>query len=193
MNKRLQSIIEWIIAGILLVTAVYPYVYVYVYYGSFSALEAHQKSEKSYHYGPSEILEVIDIPKGKIFLCKYDKWFSADTIIKGIIKWYPGSGVGGYPIQESQGISSIWSGSRISEDYFLYKGYGYVSNPDITTVTLEVEWIKEDGTENKVLEYKLKDHRGFIFYWNDNETKYKPKTLRGLGVNGNILYEKNYY
>jgi len=72
-NKRLQSIIEWIIAVILLVTAVYPY----VYYGSFSALEAHQKSEKSYHYGPSEILEVIDFPKGKIFLCKYDKWFTA--------------------------------------------------------------------------------------------------------------------
>nr|PZN08964.1 MAG: hypothetical protein DIU64_09600 [Caldicoprobacter oshimai] len=61
-----------------------------------------------------------------------------DTIIKRLIKWYPGSGVGGYPIQESQGISSTWSGSRISEDYFLYKVYGYVSNPDITTVTLEV-------------------------------------------------------
>jgi hypothetical protein len=187
-NKRLQSIIEWTIAAILLVTAVYPF----IYYGSFSALKAYQKSEQSYHYGPSEILEVIDFPKGRIFLGKYDKWFSAHTIKKGLIRWYPGGDPGGYPIKENEQISSTWSGSRISDDYYLYKVYGYVNNSDITTVTLEVEWIKEDKTENKVLEYKLKDHRGFIFYWNENETKYKLETLRGLDTNGNILYEQDY-
>lgn len=188
MDKRLQSIIEWTIAVALLVAAVYHH----IYYGSFSALKAHQKSEQSYHYGPSEILEVIDFPKGKIFLGNYDKWFSADTIKKGLIKWYPGSGVGGFPIKENEELSSTWSGSRISDDYYLYKVYGYVSNPDITKIALEVEWVKENGTENKVLEYKLKDHKGFIFYWNENETKYKLKTLRGLDTNGNILYEKDY-
>lgn len=188
MNRRLKSTIEWIIAVILLITAVYPY----IFYGSFSALKAHQKSEQSFHYGPSEILEVIDFPKGKIFLGKYDKWFSADTIKKGLIKWYPDGDVGGHLIKENEEVSSAWSGSKISDDYYLYKVYGYVSNPNITKVTLEVEWVKEDGTENKVFEYKLKDHKGFIFYWNEYETKYELKALRGLDINGNILYEKDY-
>ena len=45
-------------------------------------IKAHKDSERSSHYGPSEIVHIEDFPRGKYILGKYDRWFSCNTINK---------------------------------------------------------------------------------------------------------------
>lgn len=182
-NKKFQAAVEWVIAILLIFLCIRVSG---LTYGSFSPLKAHQQSEKTFHYGPSEIIKEIDIEKGKIYLCKYKEWFSSSTVIKRTIKWYIGDGQGGRKIEKADKISYSWNGSRI-HDYFLMKVYGYVSEESIDKVLLDVEL---DGLA-KTLEYKLEDDRMFIFYWDEEVYDYKLKELRGVDKSGKVIYSKD--
>lgn len=182
-NKRFQVVVEWIIAVLLILLCIRISGFSY---GSFSPLKAHEQSERTLHYGPSEIIKEIDIEKGKIYLCRYKEWFSASTVIKKNIKWYTGGGPGGRKIDKADKISYSWNGSKI-HDYFFMRIYGYVSAEDIDKVLLDVEI--DDST--KTLEYKLDDDRMFIFYWNEDDYDYELKTLRGVDKAGKIIYNKD--
>lgn len=52
---------------------------------------AYRGSERSIHYGPSEVVHVEDFPGGKYFLGKYDRWISCNIMQKSMgIFWSAG-------------------------------------------------------------------------------------------------------
>ncbi|GIP31227.1 DUF5044 domain-containing protein [Paenibacillus sp. J2TS4] len=195
MNKRRARItVEWILAVVLLVV----YIKVdYSAYGSFQARQAHEQSERSYHYGPSEIVREIDFDNVKIYLGTYKQWFSANTVIKRGLRWYPGGGVGGTQIDPSEQVNYHWSVSQINDRLRLALWNGYVSDPTITTVTMEVEVNEKtgsaashDSSKKEVWEQPIIDDSMFVFVWNEEETAYSVKYLRGLDKDGKVVYEK---
>lgn len=180
-NKKYQGIMEWCIA---IVLGVICTKYSILSYGSFSPVKAHESSERTYHYGPSEIVKTIDLDKSKIYLCRYKDWFSANTVKKGFIKWYPGDQVAGTPIDYSKQVSYSGSGSSISGNEMIMKVYGYVNDPEITTMTFKFN-NKED-----TLIYDLDESRMFIFYWKEGSEKFNIKYLKGLDGEGNVILEE---
>lgn len=180
-NKKHSAIIEWAVVVVLIVIS---WKYSILSYGSFSPIKVHQQSERTYHYGPSKIIKTIDLYGEKIYLCRYKDWFSANTVERGIIKWYPGSQVSGIPIDYSKKVSFSWSGSRNKQNLMTKKIYGYVNDPEITTMLL----VEEDGTNTS--RYDLDESRMFIFYWNEDNQKYKIRHLKGLNKDGKIIYEE---
>ncbi|GFP76562.1 hypothetical protein [Clostridium fungisolvens] len=181
-NKiSISVIIEWSIATVLLFIC---YKYSFLSYGSFSPLKAHELSERTYHYGPSKIIKEIDLGKQKIYLGRYKDWFSADTVRKELIKWYPGDGVGGYPIDSSKQVSYSWSGSSTKNNEMFMKVYGYVSDTKITTILIE--------GEDKISEpkYQLDESRMFLFNWNKDSNSRNTKYLVGLDKDGKVIYKE---
>ncbi len=184
-NTKLMGRIEWIIVIVLLVVCINNE---YFKYGKFSPIKAHEASERTFHYGPSEIVETIDTDDIKIYLCRYKKWVSMSTITKDYLKWK----IRGNAIKEikaDEKVSWSYSGSKIKGYGLLMRVFGYVSDEDISTITLEVE----GATGNKVLEYELNENRMFIFYWNDEEEKYELEKLKGINDHGEIGYDKEFY
>lgn len=181
-NKiSISVIIEWSIATVLLFIC---YKYSFLSYGSFSPLKAHELSERTYHYGPSKIIKEIDLGKQKVYLGRYKDWFSADTVKKELIKWYPGDGVGGTLIDSSKQVSYSWSGSGTNNNEMVMKVYGYVSDSKIVAMQIEGE-DKISSTK-----YQLDESRMFIFYWNEDNKQNKTKYLVGLDKNGKVIYKE---
>ncbi|MEG2918257.1 MAG: hypothetical protein RR891_00605 [Clostridium sp.] len=181
-NNKYGATIEWFIAIVLIVLCLK---YSIFSYGSFSPIKAHEQSERTSYYGPSEVVETIDLGGGKIYLCRYKQWFSADVVTRKIT-WNSGGGRG-FPIDNSKQISYSWSSFR-SKDYdngMLF--YGYVTDPEITTLLFE------DKNKEKTLRYDLDENRMFVFYWNKDYNKNELKYLNGLDCNGKVIYEENVF
>jgi hypothetical protein len=155
-----------------------------LFYGSFSPVKAHEQSERTYYYGPSKIIKTIDLDGQKIYLCRYKDWYSANTVKKGIIKWYPGNGVSGIPIDYSKQVSFTWNGSVNEQNKMTMKVYGYVNNPEITTIVLAGE------NQTNTSRYDLDESRMFIFYWMEGDQTFKIGYLKGLNKDGKIIYEE---
>ncbi|MEG0773867.1 hypothetical protein [Clostridium sp.] len=180
-REKYRGIIEWIVAIVLIVVSLK---FSILSYGSFSPVKAHEQSERTYHYGPSKIIKTIDLDGEKIYLCRYKDWFSANTVKKGVIKWYPGNQVAGYPIDYSKQVSFTWSGSTNKKGVSITKIYGYVEDSEITTILLV------DENEENVFKYALDENRLFIFHWTQGEDNYKPIYLKGLNKNGETIYKE---
>ncbi|WP_239616760.1 hypothetical protein [Cohnella mopanensis] len=167
--------------------------------GSGSAAEAHERSERSYHYGPSQTIKEIQYRNDiVIFLSTYKNWFSADTSVKKGWRWFPGGGVGGVEIDKSKAVSYSWEISRYKKERWIAKFYGYVSDPRITSVVLNMDVInegkqtdsKDDTQKMTVLKQSITEDRMFLFLWNEAEIRYTWKSLQGLDSEGNVLYEQ---
>lgn len=176
-----RAIIEWTIAIVLMVIS---WRFSTLYYGSFSPLKAHEQSERTIYYGPSKIIRTINLHEQKIYLCRYKDWFSADTVNKGIIKWYSGSGVYGIPIDYSKQITFTWNASANKQNKMTFKVFGYVNNPEITAMLLTGD------NEANTSRYDLDKDRMFIFYWIEGGQTYKIGYLKGLNKDGKIIYEQ---
>ncbi|MDP4089045.1 MAG: hypothetical protein Q8930_07215 [Bacillota bacterium] len=182
--KKLTGILEWIVAVVLLAICIYCYLFSY---GSFTAENAFKASEKTSNYGPSEVKKVIDFENEKIYLAKYKDWFSANAVRKASIKWYP-QGTGGTPIDYNNKITHSYDGSSNGQNSFICKIYGYVNDPDITEIDLEVS---ENG-QNSTLKYNIDSNKMFIFYWDDKIHHYSYTALTGLNKDGQKVYEYKY-
>lgn len=179
-NNKCSTIVEWSIAVVLVVICLN---YSFFSYGSFSPIKAHEQSERTSHYGPSKIIKTIDLYGGKIYLCRYKDWFSANSVKKGIIKWYPADQGDGTAIDYSKQVSYKGYGSRI-KNLMIMKIYGYVSDPKITTMLFE------DENKTNTQRYVLDETKMFIFYWNEDSQRNKIKYLKGLDSDGKVIYEE---
>ncbi|GGM38391.1 hypothetical protein GCM10011351_25620 [Paraliobacillus quinghaiensis] len=196
MNKeKIKAIIEWSLAILLIFIVIKESPYISYY--KLSPEAAFERSERTYYYGPSEVVENVELDDVQIFLSKYKDWFSATLVNKyaGIF-WGPGSGVGGLEIKEDQDITHSWGGTSINEDYMLWRYYGIVTNPEISKVELDVAegygWDEQIPVEDIVtLDYQLKDHRMFLFHWNKVEDNYLSIALRGLNSDGEVIYKED--
>lgn len=183
-TSKYSAIIELAIAIVLVVVC---FKYSFLAYGSFSPIKAHESSERTFHYGPSKIIKTIDLKDQKIYLCRYKDWFSADTVNRGsisLIKWYPGDNVSGAPIDYSKQVSYYWSSSGNKDNISTMKLYGYVNDPNITTILLE----EENGANQS--RYDLDESRMFIFIWSEISQNLKTKYLRGLNKENKVIYEE---
>ncbi|WP_223701211.1 hypothetical protein [Sutcliffiella deserti] len=177
-----RAVVEWSVAIVLLLTVITQSPYVQYY--TLSPLAAHEKSERTFHYGPSEVEEEIDLEKVRVYLGHYKGWFSANTVIRhNMLFWAPGSQVGGQEIEEDEDISYSWSGSSITKDTYLTMFYGIVSNPEIKEVILEMH-------NEEPLTYPLKDHQMFIFHWYEEDFRQDWVSLQGMDADGKVVYEQ---
>lgn len=183
-NDRNRAIIEWAIAIVLIVVTCK---FSILSYGSFSPLKAHEQSERTFHYGPSKIIKTIDLNGQKIYLCRYKDWFSADTVRKEFVKWYPGDNVGGTPIDYSKQVSFSWNSSSNKQNKMTMKVYGYVNNTEIATIILIGE------KETTISKYDLDENRMFIFYWIEDNQKNKTIYLKGLNKDDKVICEEKVF
>ncbi|EGT0697021.1 TPA: hypothetical protein ACY4SF_001931 [Clostridium perfringens] len=178
--KKYSAIIEWFLAIILILICskiIFP--------GSFTPLKAHEQSEKSVYYGPSNIIKTIDLGKEKIYLCKYKDWFSIDIIRKGLIKWHPVNYPAGYPIDYSKQVTfNTYTSKPIKNSEPIAKIYGYVNDPQIKNIVLE------DNNNKIISNYELDENKMFILTSHTNNEKNKANYIKGLDTNGNIIYEE---
>ncbi|WP_164669782.1 DUF5044 domain-containing protein [Virgibacillus doumboii] len=194
-KTKKKAILEWVLAAVLIFFVVKDSAYINYYH--LSPVEAHEQSERTYHYGPSEIVEDIDLGDAHIYLAKYKDWFSANTVNRHAgIFWSPGSSVAGRKIKQNQDISHSWSGTASNEDEMRMKFYGIVTNPNITEVELDVvedydrmQKVNEDDIQTYSKE--LKEHRMFLFHWIGENHDYKWIEIRGLDENGKVVYEES--
>ena len=176
---------EWTIAIVLLILC---YRLSILSYGHFSALKAHEFSEKTMHYGPSKIIKEVTLKNRKIYLCKYKGWISADSVEKVLIKWHTGQTLSGYPIDYTKKVTHTWnSSSAYDKKDSLMTVIGYVNDPTITAIILDA--YKEKTSNVETLKYKLDDSRMFIFTLSDKKDTYLPSTIKGVDKDGNVVYE----
>lgn len=185
LKKKILASIEWILAAALLSISLYYYAFSF---GSFSAIGAYRASERTMHYGPSEIKKEVNVTGGKVFLGKYKDWISAAPIEKKIIKWYPGSGGAGCPIKYSDKISHFMECGTIWKGLWVYNVFGYVNDSAIKVVKLQVY---KNGKKSTI-KYNLTSDKMFIFCLENNENKYKLISLIGLDKSNKVVYQYEY-
>lgn len=146
-------------------------------------LAAHQRSERSAHYGPSEVVHVRDIPGAKLLLCRYDQWISCNTVNRTLFFfWTFGSGVSGYKYDSEVPLDFTWAVSN-----GIYRLFGIVSDRNITAVEVTLA--------NGTLLPRSELHDGlFLYTWKTNdENGWYAKIIRGYDADGNLVYEKEGY
>jgi hypothetical protein len=188
-EKKLATV-EWIVIILLLFVAIKDSPYLNYYHLSPKA--AHEQSERTFYYGPSEIAEEFDLGEVRLYLGKYKNWFSANSVLKHAgVFWQPGNQVGGTEIKQDQDITYSWSGSQINDKLMLMKFYGIVTNPKIVKIELDVidTYFSGKGAI-QTLSYPLEKHRMFLFYWNEKEFSYQWDRLRGIDEDGKVVYEE---
>jgi len=180
MKNRYAAAFEWIIAIFLIILCINTK---YLSYGSFTPIAAHQKSERTYYYGPSEIADTIKLDGTILYLCRYKEWYSLSIVKKGLLRWQTAGLNIGNKIDPSAPINYSRGFTRINKDLGLNKIYGNASDPEIVKVVLE----NKDGSDK--LQYELDSDRLFVFYWQGEDMLYKYDLLKGLDKSGNIKYE----
>lgn len=149
-----------------------------------SAISAHEHSERSAHYGPSEVVHIEDFPGGKFILGKYDKWISCNTINRALLLfWRFGDQPTGIENDGTKSVVYNW-GVR-NESCILY---GIINDPSVKRIEVTLT----DGTAFSQTEFY---DDMFLFTWevNDSNSPY-ARLVRGYDAAGNVVFEeKTYY
>ncbi|OZB90550.1 DUF5044 domain-containing protein [Paenibacillus sp. XY044] len=161
--------------------------------GSFSAQRAHELSERSYHYGPSTVVRKVQADKDTlVYLGTYKQWFSADTVKRRRFKWYPGGGVAGVPKNPEKPLAYSWDVSSSGTDGGLAKFFGYVNDPNI--VSVELDMVTEDRSSNTATSgterQSISDDRMFLFVWKTEGRTFLWQSIKGLDREGMARYEQ---
>lgn len=144
-----------------------------------SPLEAHESSERSIHYGPSEVVHVESFKGGKYILGKYDKWISCNTVNRELLLfWRFGNQVTGVENDKSQAMIYRWGMSDEN-----VKVYGIINDKQI--IKIEITLVNGDTIEGAEFYDDM-----FLFTW-DNEDGQKKllKKIVGYDSNNNVLFE----
>lgn len=143
-------------------------------------LSAHRNSERSVHYGPSEIIHIEDFDKGKYILCKYDRWISCNTVNRELFFfWSFGNQVTGPDIDSSEAITSSWS---LSDDNQMV--YGIINDDTIVRVDLQF------GNGDVYTQTEFYDEDMFLFALKTDRDG--PIKLRGYDQDDHLIFENPY-
>lgn len=143
-----------------------------------SPLSAHQHSERSIHYGPSQIMHVQDFEKGKYYLCKYDKWISCNTVNRKLLFfWGFGNQATGIENDLSKTVSYSWNAS-----YEYYKVYGIINDKNIK----KIEAVLSDGTVLTQTDF-FEDM--FLLAWTAEYGENYLIDIKGYDSEGLVLFE----
>lgn len=146
-------------------------------------LSAHKNSERSIHYGPSEVIHIEHFDRGKYLLCKYDKWVSCNTVKRELLFfWRFGNQVTGFENDKTKALDYTWGMSSGN-----YKLYGIINNDKIRKIQITLN-NGEIFTETEFYENL------FLFTWkadNDNQSC-DFNNIKGYDSNNNIICEYEY-
>ncbi|GGH21788.1 hypothetical protein [Paenibacillus segetis] len=190
-KKTIIVIVEWCIAIVL--------VFLFfrlddAYFGSLTPMKAHELSERSYHYGPSKIVREVHFDDNTtVYLGVYKDWFSADTVIKQGLGWYPGGGVAGMKIDSSKSLTYNWGITSRDKKLSLAQFYGYVTDPEITSVVLNTLTLNGDDSDVRTpasMSQDINDDQMFLFIWNDKDLNSNWVSIQGLDREGKVRYEQ---
>lgn len=103
-----------------------------------SPMAAHLAAERSFHYGPSDIIHVEDFSGGKYFLGKYDRWISCSTIEKTWGPFWRYSGqTTGIELEADKPLTYTWSFSWGYPNYWS-EVYGVLHDQNIVKVEVHL-------------------------------------------------------
>jgi len=85
-------------------------------------ISAHEHSEKSLHFGPSEIVHIQDYAKNIHILGKFDNWISCNTVNRVAYLLWRARGSSQFENDKSKALDYSWG---YYEDY--YKVYGAIN------------------------------------------------------------------
>lgn len=140
---------------------------------------AHKASERSIHYGPSEIIHVKDLGSKKLFLCKYDKWISCNTSKRALgLFWQFGNQVTGVENKTEQPFTYTWNGG--SSGMVIY---GIINDPSI----IEIRLVYSDSTI--IIDTFYEDM--FMHTWDSLDNSDYPN-VQGYNSSGELVYESMY-
>ncbi len=147
-------------------------------------LRAHRASEKSIHYGPSEVVHVEDFPGGKYMLSKYDKWISANTVNRSMgFFWRFGDQVTGI---ENDLKKPVNYSAKMSDGNIVY--YGIVNDDRVSKLEIELE------NEEVLVVEEFYDDMFIHFTRSENDDFHYVKVIRGYDLEGKeIFQEKDFF
>lgn len=146
----------------------------------FSPLSAHEHSERSIHYGPSEVVHVEDFDGGKrlYILSKYDKWVSCNTVNRSLFFfWRLGDQPIGFENDKTKPLDFTWSGS-----YQNYKVYGIINDNRVKKIGITL-------SDGEVLTQTNFYDGLFLVTWTNNQ---EFKNIKGYDSNGQVIFESEY-
>lgn len=143
-----------------------------------SPLTAHQYSERSLHYGPSEIVYSRDYEQGKYYLCRYDQWISVDTINKQKLFFWNLGNMNIIPKnRQDNPISYSWSSTK---EYNIV--YGSINDDRIKKIEARLT----DGSS--IIETTFYEDL-FLINW---KSKNLFKEIIAYDNDDNIIYHNKY-
>jgi len=146
-------------------------------------ISAHENSERSIHYGPSEVIHIEDFDEGKYMLCKYDKWVSCNTVKRKLFFfWGFGNQVTGFENDNTKALDYTWGMSDGN-----HKLYGIINDDKIIKIQITLNNGKV-FTETEFYEDL------FLFTWkadNDDEGWWF-NNIKGYDLNNNVVFEDEY-
>lgn len=155
----------------------------FVNYSGFylTPLTAHEQSERSIHYGPSNVVHMEENEDETYILGIYDKWVSCSTIKKQLFFfWSFGNQVTGFENDTSKDIDYSWNGS---EEY--YKLYGIRNDDDIE----KVEFTLENG---EVFSTTTFYDNLFLIIFTPNHNGLYIKNVKVYNKDNHVIYEVNH-
>lgn len=150
-------------------------------------LAAHENSERTLHYGPSQVVHIEDFDKGKYILGKYDRWVSCNTVKRELFFfWGYGNNPIGFENIPNEAIAYTIDGSH-DKDHYDYKLYGIVNDPKVK----KVEVILGDGT---VLTQNEFYENLFLFTWEteDYDMNWAETEVRGYDEDNELIFTKQW-
>ncbi len=142
--------------------------------------QAHINSERSLHYGPSELVKIYDYGNYQQLLCTYDKWVSCSTVKRELLFFW---GIGGFNVFENDKTKEIdysysWSKNENNSGIV----YGISNNPSIT----KIELYTSDGII--FTQDELYDNL-FYFSWQCDYSDFGVEKILGYNENDNLVSE----
>ncbi|MCB8814614.1 hypothetical protein [Desulfosporosinus shakirovi] len=141
-------------------------------------LSAHEHSERSLHYGPSEVVHVEDFDGGKYILANYDKWYSCNSVERTLgFFWRTGGGSIGTENDKTKAVAFSWSAS-----YEHFVAYGIINNARVKRIELTL-------SNGQVLtQTKFYDNM-FLIPWTDNTDNNYFGKLKGYDASNKVIFE----
>ncbi len=146
-------------------------------------LSAHEHSERSIHYGPSQVIHTENYEKGKYILCKYDKWISCNTVKRSLLLfWSFGTQPVGFKNKEEYALDYTW---HVSDQYC--QVYGAVNDKRVQKVRITLS-----NGETKA----QTDFYGnlFLFTWESpGDTSIHLTRIQGFDAHDKEIYTNDGY
>lgn len=175
-----------LLRNIVIILTVFCIIVVF-YPASASPITALRREERAENYGPSVIIKTEKFNNQCWYLCKYDKWYSIDTVERGALGlWYSGTIINGYdlnsePVEYREAFGAGDNGNK-------HVLFGRVNDRRIKSVKFELQF---NNKKTKIVEQNNLYDNLFLIFWDGYGNFIDSiKDIQGLDENSKVVFEK---